>query len=169
MSQTHEINPPKGPYQRIVERLSIQTAQVGNQGGAGEPEFTTADMARATAGLGQKDEIAALLPGVMREEAPAVNRCCQVLDLWGWTRWRIDWPDKQITGALHGRLAAAVVADYQAGGKGYPISQIRDYLKVSGRRFTSLAPHWYALQKRLQEAEGELVHHLRQQLRREVA
>lgn len=168
MSRTHEVNPPKGPFERVLSRLSTKTARAGEEGGSGEPEFTTADMAAAAAGLAGKDDLASVILGVMLEDARSVNLAVQLLDQWGWLRWRTDWPDKQITGALHGRLAAAVVADYQAGSKGYTIKSIREYLRCSGRRFTSLVPHWATLQRRLYEAEGELVQHLRRQLSRET-
>ena len=167
MSTTHEVNPPKGPLERVLSRLSIKTSQMDREGDGGEPEYTTSDMAAATAGM--SDPIGRHLIGVMLEEAPAVNRAVQELDLWGWMRWRVDWPDRQITGALHGRIAAAVLADYQLGGKGYTTTEIRRYLRVSGRRIIQLTPHWHALTRRMHDAESELVEHLRRQLSREAA
>jgi len=164
---THEVHPPKGPLERVLCRLSTKTAALDKEGGSGIPEFTASDMAAVTSGL--SDRIARELPGVMLEDAQAVNHAVQELDLWGWLRWRNDWPDRQMTGALHGRLAAAAVANYQQGGKGYAIREIREYLRISGRRFIQLTPHWCALERRLIQAEGELVQHVRRHLRREVA
>lgn len=167
MSGTHEAHPPKGPLERFLSRLSVKTAKLADEGGSGIPEYIGGEIAAAAAGM--PDPIARNLPGVMLEEAPAVNRAVQELDLWGWQRWRVDCPQKNIRGELHGKLAAAVVADYQAGGKGYTLTEVRKYLGISGARFTQLYPHWYTLQRRMADAESALVQHLRESLRREVA
>jgi len=151
-----------GPLERVISKLSVQTVALGSPGG-GAPELTASDMAAAVAGL--RDEVGQLLPDVFAEEAQAVDRTVQLLDAWGWMQWRVRWPAKAITGALHGRLAEAVVADYQLGGKGYAVRDICAHLQCSGARFAQLAPQWDLLFGRLLEAESALAAHLRRALR----
>lgn len=161
MTNTHEINPPKSPLEFVLSRLSIQTGKLDLDGAGGQLEYTTADIAAMCASL--DDPIARELVGVLNGEAPQVNRAVQELNLWGWNRWLIACPDRQIKPRLHGKLAAAVIADYQLGGKGYTMHEIRQYLGVSGSRIIQLTPHMDALMRRVREAEAAVSERVRRE------
>jgi hypothetical protein len=159
---TFEAKPHTGPLERVVSQLSIKGAEVGREGGGGVPELTPSDYAAMTAGL--SDPVARELIGVICEDAGSVTQAVRELDGWGWMRFRIDFPDRRITGKVHGLLAVAAVAEYQAG-SAYPIDEICRFLKMDRRQFLPLAPHFSSLNRRLLEAEQRIVGHISAQLR----
>jgi len=164
---THEVHPPKGPFERVVEAMGIETAKLGKEGGYSIPEFSPHEFISMTAGMA--DPVARELAGVMSEHAACVNAAVQQMNLWGWNRMLVDWPDVKVSGRIHSKLAFAVVADYQAGGGGYELRDIRAFLGVKDQEFKRLVPHWYAMKNRLLEAESKMIHHLVRQIAHDKA
>lgn len=166
MTATHEANPPRTAIERVICRLSIQTATIGRQGGSGIPEFTTSDIAAAAAGY--NDPVGRYILGVLIEDPRDVGECVEALNRHGWLRWLTDGRTGNIDAALHRRMCEAAVAELQ-NGEGWPYRALTEYFQIGYERLQKLMPHYLTLVRILNERKGDLGQHVARRLRRRDA
>ena len=154
------------PMERIQSGVSVQTASLEFASAATARGLEAADYAAMVAGV--RNPIAAELIWVMLEDADAIGRAVEQLDLWGWMQLRRTRRDVRLSPKQHRRLCFAAVSDYRQGSPGYTLAGLGEFVGVEAAEVKRLMGHWSELASHLLNCEQVLISHLRRQMREDA-